>query len=61
MNKFYRYLCDRKNNPLNWNQAYVATGLKIMRILFHLAKTGEEYDPNKALGAARLQQIASLA
>ena len=61
MNKFYRYLCDRKDNPLNWNQAYVATGLKIMRILFHLAKTGEEYDPDKALGAARLQQIASLA
>ena len=60
MNSFYRYLRDRKNNPLNGNQAVVATGLKIMRILFHIAKTGERYDPNKALGAARLQQIASL-
>jgi len=60
MRSFYRYLRDRKNNPLDSNQAFVATGLKIMRILFHLAKTGETYDPGKALGAARLQQIASL-
>ena len=60
MRAFYRYLRDRKNNPLDGNQAVVATGLKIMRILFHLAKTGEHYDPNKALGAVRLQQIASL-
>jgi len=60
MHGFYRYMRDRKNNPLTTNQAYVATGLKIMRVLFHLAKTGESYDPSKALGAARLQQIASL-
>jgi transposase len=60
MRGFYRYLVDRKNNPLNSHQAFVATGLKIMRILFHLAKTGERYDPQKALGAVRLQQIASL-
>jgi transposase len=60
MRGFYRYLRDRKNNPLNGPQAFVATGLKIMRILFHLAKTGEHNDPNKALGAVRLQQIASL-
>ena len=60
MHKFYRYLRDRKNNPLSGNQAIVATGLKIMRILFHLAKTGEMYDPDKALGAVRLQQISSL-
>jgi len=61
MHKFYRYLRDRKNNPLNSQQAFVATGLKIMRILFYLAKTGERYDPSKALGAVRTQQIASLA
>ena len=60
MRSFYRYLRDRKNNPLNGNQALVATGLKVMRILFHLAKTGECYDPGKALGEVRLQQIASL-
>ena len=60
IHSFYRYLRDRKNNPLNSNQAIVATGLKIMRILFHIVKTGEQYDPNKALGTVRLQQIASL-
>jgi len=60
MRAFYRYLRDRKENPLNSHQAFVATGLKIMRILFHLAKTGESYDPGKALGETRLQQIASL-
>ena len=60
MNSFYRYLRERKNNPLNGYQAFVATGLKIMRILFHLAKSGDRYDPSKALGNARQQQIASL-
>jgi len=60
MRAFYRYLRDRKNNPLNGHQAFVATGLKIMRILFHLAKTGENYNPGKALGTVRLQQIASI-
>ena len=60
MRQFYRYMRDRTHNPLNGHQAFVATGLKIMRILFHLAKTGEHYDPGKALGAVRLQQIASL-
>ena len=61
MRALYRYFRDRKNNPLSAYQAYVATGLKVLRIMFHLAKTGEKYDPSKALGAARLQQIASLA
>jgi transposase len=61
MHKFYRYLRDRNKNPLNPQQAFVATGLKIMRILFHMARTGETYNPDKALGAVRLQQIASLA
>ena len=59
MREFCRYLQNRKKNPLHRYQATVATGLKVMRILFHLAKTGERYDPSKALGAARLQQIAS--
>jgi hypothetical protein len=61
MRALYQYFRNRKNNPLESHQAYVAVGLKIMRILFHLAKTGEVYDPDKALGAVRLQQIASVA
>jgi len=60
MREYYRYLINRKKNPLKSQQAFVATGLKVMRILFYLAKTGETYDPSKALGPVRLQQIASL-
>jgi transposase len=60
MNGYYQYLRKRKSNQLSGNQAFVATGLKIMRIMFHLAKTGEKYDPSKALGTVRLQQIATL-
>jgi transposase len=61
MNALYRYFRDRKNNPLSAQQAFVAVGLKIMRILFHLAKNGEKYDSEKAFGAVRLEQIASIA
>jgi len=60
MNRYYQYLRNRKSNQLSGNQAFVATGLKIMRIMFHLAKTGEKYDSSKALGTVRLQQIATL-
>jgi len=59
MHKFYRYMRVRKSNPLTSHQAFVATGLKVLRILFHLAKTGERYDSGKALGTVRLQQIAN--
>lgn len=61
LRQYYQYLRERRNNPLNYNQAIVATGLKAMRIMFHMAKTGEKYDPAKALGPVRLEQIKSLA
>jgi len=60
MNSFYQYLRKRNSNQLSGYQAFVATGLKIMRIMFHLAKTGERYNPEKALGTVRLQQISTL-
>ena len=60
MHDYYRYLTERNTNPLKRDQALVAVGLKVMRILFHMAKTGEKYDPSKALGAVRTQQIKSL-
>ena len=60
MHDYYRCLTERKNNPLKRDQALVAVGLKVMRILFHMARTGEAYDPGKALGAVRTQQAASL-
>ncbi|GHV17253.1 hypothetical protein FACS189425_03110 [Clostridia bacterium] len=59
MNKYYHCLRERKRNPLTGNQALIATGLKVMRIMFHMAKTGEHYDASKALGTVRLEQIAA--
>lgn len=61
MRAYYRCLRERKNNPLTGYQAFVAVGMKVMRILFHLAKNQIPYDPAKALGAVREQQIAALA
>jgi len=61
MHGYYRCLRERKNNPLTGYQAFVAVGLKIMRILFHMAKNRVPYDPAKALGNVREQQIAALA
>jgi len=61
MRGYYRCLRERKQNPLTGYQAFVAVGLKVMRILFHMAKNRVPYDPTKALGAVREQQIAALA
>ena len=61
MRQYYDYLRKRKNNPLGYYQAIVAVGLKVMRILFYMAKNREKYDPAKALGNVRLEQIASIA
>jgi len=61
MRQYYQYLRRRPNNPLGGYQAIVAVGLKVMRILFYMAKNKEKYDPDKALGDVRRQQILSLA
>lgn len=61
MRSYYRYLRQRRNNPLTKYQAWVAVGLKVLRILFYLAKNHVRYDSSKALGAVREQQIAALA
>lgn len=61
MRSYYRCLRERRQNPLTGYQALVAVGLKIMRILFHMAKNHVPYDPAKALGKVREQQIAALA
>lgn len=61
MHGYYRCLRERKNNPLTGYQVFVAVGLKIMRILFHMAKNRVRYDPSKALGKVRERQIAALA
>lgn len=61
MHDYYRCLRERKQNPLTGYQAFVAVGLKIMRIMFYMAKNRVPYNPAKALGEVRKQQIAALA
>ena len=39
----------------------IAVGLKLMRILFHVVKHRELYDPQKALGEYRISQIVNAA
>jgi len=57
MRQYYQYLRQRRNNPLGGYQAIIAVGLKVMRILFYMAKNKEKYNPEKALGEVRKQQI----
>ena len=60
MREYYGYLRNRAKNPLKGKQALVAVGLKVLRILFYMAKNREKYDPDKALGEVRKEQIRSL-
>jgi len=60
MRQLYYYLMNRSSNRLAKNQALVAVGLKVMRIMFYMAKNKEKYDPKKALGEVRKKQIKEL-
>ncbi|WP_276717022.1 IS110 family transposase [Caloranaerobacter azorensis] len=60
MRQLYYYLMNRPSNRLAKNQALVAVGLKVMRIMFYMAKNKEKYNPKKALGEVRLKQIQKL-
>ncbi|MDK2920171.1 MAG: hypothetical protein PWQ37_2904 [Candidatus Petromonas sp.] len=60
MKQLYYYLMNRPSKRLAKNQALVAVGLKVMRIMFYMAKNKERYDPKKALGDVRQNQIQEL-
>ena len=49
MMTYYQYLRHRSSNQLHHDQAVLAVGLKLMRIIFHVVKYKELYDPQKAL------------
>ena len=49
MMAYYQYLRHRSSNQLHHNQAVLAVGLKLMRIIFHVVKHKEFYDPRKAI------------
>jgi len=61
MKSLYYHFRRRSKNPLHYYQAVVAVGLKVMRIMFHMLKNNEKYDPAKALGKVRTEQIAKTA
>jgi len=61
MRQYYHYLRRRPVNQLKHNQAILAVGLKLMRIMFHVVKNKELYNPDKALGEVRIQQIKAAA
>lgn len=61
MRQYHKYLRQRRNNPLGGYEAIVAVGLKVLRIMFYMVKNKEKYNPEKALGEVRKQQILSLA
>ena len=61
LRQLYYYFRRRSINPLKYNQAVVAVGLKAMRILFYMAKNKATYDPSKALGDIRKEQFAQIA
>ncbi len=49
MMAYYQYLRHRSSNQLHHDQAVLAVGLKLMRIMFHVVKHKEFYDPRKAI------------
>ncbi|MDL2272982.1 IS110 family transposase [Oscillospiraceae bacterium OttesenSCG-928-G22] len=61
MQMYYQYLRHRPVNQLKHQQAVLAVGLKLMRIMFHVVKYKDYYDPAKSLGEERLSQIHSVA
>ncbi len=57
LRQFYQYLITRPENPLKKKQALVVIAVKLIKILFTLAKNKEHYDPTKVLGSYRIAQI----
>lgn len=53
----YEHFKTRPQNPLKGKQALVALACKLLRVLFTLAKKQCTYDPAKALGAWRTEQL----
>ncbi|WXJ95913.1 IS110 family transposase ISChy2 [Neomoorella carbonis] len=57
----YHYFLTRWENPLKKKQALIAIAVKLLRVMYGLARKKENYDPDKVLGdyrRAQLQQAA---
>ena len=53
----YHYFLARRQNPLKRQEALIAVGLKLLRVMFKLATAKELYDPSKVLGHYREEQL----
>jgi len=58
---FYRDLIERKTHPLRKPQALIAVGCKLMRMMWHVARYQERYDPGKVLGGERARKLETAA
>jgi transposase len=56
----YNYFLRRRENPLEKKQALIAISIKLIRVMFALAKKKEKYDSQKVLGEYRMKQIKEL-
>lgn len=59
MKELYRYLTNRRNNPLKKKQALVVVAKKIVTVIYALMKKQETYRPELALGAVRKEMMAA--
>ncbi|MCL6592135.1 MAG: IS110 family transposase [Firmicutes bacterium] len=59
--ELYRYLINRKQNPLKKKQALVAIASKLIRVIQTLISRKERYDPTKVLGPIREIQLQEAA
>jgi transposase len=57
----YQYSLHRSQNPLKKKQALIAISLKLLRVMFGLARKKQNYDPKKVLGEYRINQIKQAA
>jgi len=57
----YHYFRTRPQNPLCAKAAMVAVSGKLLRVMMHLAKTGNLYDPSRVFGHVRESQIGGIA
>jgi len=53
----YKHFRTRQQNPLKGKQALVALACKLLRVLFTLVRKQCSYDPARALGAWRAEQL----
>jgi len=59
MKEFYRYLTQRKDNPLKKKQALVVVSKKIITVIYSLLKKKENYRPELVLGTVRKEMMAA--